>query len=244
MIIPIILFLNLLMALRFVHRVYLFREEYLLSPHTIKTCIFIYLLLLVLCSQTSIFYLLLGIYMPILVFILVEQVIISMVRDKFINQIILLLDSIMSRMKIGNSYRESVQSSLELIKEEKLKKDFKDAWNRVIYYQPFKKCKWDEHHTLYVLLNKALKHSQPLTYLHYIKYSWKMSLSFKKQRRAVLSQIYIQSIVLTFLYIALLIFTVAYYGVGQIKLILLSCLLFLTGTCFIFLKNRKIQWTL
>ena len=239
----IILFLHLLFGLWFAYRTYTLSSQSLFPEFVIKSCVFIYLVLLLLLSQTDTLWLMAGIHLPIFIFIIMEYTWIQKRKQIFRQQFHSLLDSIIARMKIGHSFRESLKLSIDDLPSS-IKEDFMELRDRMIYSQNLNKQ--TPHHLLSVfqIFQQTDKDPQPISRLRYIQHNLKVEFRFQQKARQALVQIHIQSLVLIVLYIALFIFVIAFFGIQFLSLILLSLFLFSIGTIFTFIMGKNIKWTL
>lgn len=239
-----ILFLNLLLGLYFCYRTYLLRASYCFTENIIKTCIFIYLIVILTSSQFHIAYALIGIYLPLFLFILVDYLFIYKVRKLFKIHLIKLLNSIIGRIKLGNSFREASRLALNSVEKQRLKDGFSDLWTQIILHQELEDHYIPEYLFAHRVLSKADQSLQPLNYLSYVRYTLKIEMSFRKKILQALTQIYLQSYIMIVLYLFLLGFTLYYYKREHLTLIFFSIFLFSTGTFLVFLGGRRIKWTL
>ena len=240
----IILFLHLCLGLWFAYHIYTLRFQKIFSSFSIKSCVFSYLLILLCSAQSSITIFILGIYVPILLFITAEYILTHKRFKAFQNQFIILLDSVIVRMKMGLSFRESLQLSIDQIENSWIKESLKELQDRVVYAQNISTLPPGFHSAFYVLKKIHQDHHQPLTQLQYIRNNLKIELLFLKKAHQALLQIRLQSIIMSVLYLGVLVFVIIYTGMEFINLILFSLLLFVLGSIFIFTIGRKIKWTL
>lgn len=238
-----ILFLHLLFALCFSYKIYLSRKSYLFSETIIKSCIFGYLFTLILLSQASLKFFLLSIYLPIIIFLIFEWVFLRKERKSFKDQFRILLDSIISRIKMGNSFREALHLSINSMASSKWKEDFNELKDRMVYQQP-PLSSLQEYMFVYNIFKKTDQDSQPLSKLYYIRHTLKIESLFHAKVHQALLQIHLQSIILFGLYFPLCSFILIYYGFKYLYLVFLSLFLFSIGALILFLGGKKIQWTL
>lgn len=240
----IILFLHLLFGLYFAHHIYQSRTFFSYSEHTIKACVFGYLILLFTCSFFSTPILFFAIYFPLALFLFFEWFDIYKVKKSFKIQIIIVLDAIISRMKLGNSFREACLLSIHSIEKKQLKKDFKEIYDRMIYQQPLAPQVLNEYIFTYNIFLKADQDLQPLSQLHYVRHTLKIETLFQRKSKQALLQIYLQSLILLGMYLPLLVFIIAHYGYKYLYFIFFSLFLFCLGTFFVFIGGQKIKWSL
>ncbi len=240
----VLLFLHLCFGLWFAYRTYALRSQKIFSSFTIKSCIFSYLLLLLWSAQWSVFLLILSIYIPIFLFLVIEYMLIYKRFKLFQNQFIILLDSVIARMKMGLSFRESLELSIEQTENSWIKESLRELQDRVIYAQNINTLPQSFRQAFSILQKTHQDPHQPLTRLQYVRDNLKTELIFQRKAHQALLQIRIQSMIMSLLYLGVLIFVIVYSGTEFIHLILLSLLLFVLGSIWIFAMGRKIKWTL
>ncbi len=239
-----IVFFHLLFGFWFAYRTYKNRSSSIFSSFFITFYVFIYLILLFLVAQTSTIWLIFGIYLPIFTYILIEWFLIYKKSHLFRNHFLEILDSVIARMKMGNSFREALNLSIDSIKTPYLKDIFKELQDRMIYSQKLQTDIPKEIHFAFQTFRQADQDLQPISRLHYIRQALKVEIGFQQKAQKALLQVHLQSFIMIGLYLALLLFSILYYGTQFLSIILISSLLFLIGTLIIFLLGKKIKWSL
>ncbi len=240
----IILSLHLLFGLWFAYQTYIHRSQKVFSEFFIKSCIFSYLVIIILTLPLGTLPLIFSIYIPIFVFMTAEYFWIYKRLDYFRKQFLFLLDSTITRMKMGNSFREALAQGIESIDSGWVQDDLKELRDRIIYAQEIKKHQAKEFLFAFKTFKQADQDPQPLTRLHYIREAMKIEDLFSRKSHQALLQIRLQSLIMTILYLALFIFVLWYYQTQFLTLMLFSLCLFVIGSVLIFILGRKIRWTL
>lgn len=240
----IILFLHLLFGLWFAYRTYISSSQSLFPDFAIKSCILIYLILLALLSQTTTLWLIIGIHLPIFIFIIAEYTWIRKRKQIFRQKFSSLLEAVITRMKMGHSFRESLKLGIDSIESNPIKEDFKELRDRMIYSQNPGTYTPKDQLFVFKIFQNADRDPQPITHLRYIQHTLKVESKFQQKARQALLQIHIQSIILTLLYIALFIFVILFFGTQFLFLLSLSLFLFSIGTMIVFITGKNIKWTL
>ena len=240
----IILSLHLLFGLWFAYQTYTHRSQKVFSEFFIKSCIFSYLVIIILSLSLGTLPLIFSIYVPIFVFVTAEYFWIYKRLDYFRKQFLFLLDSTITRMKMGNSFREALHQSIESIDSGWIQDDLRELRDRMIYAQNIKIRQAKEFLFAFKTFKQADQDPQPLTRLHYIREAMKIEDSFSRKSRQALLQIRLQSLIMTILYLALFIVVLWYYQTQFLTLMLFSLCLFVIGSALIFILGRKIRWTL
>ena len=159
-------------------------------------------------------------------------------------QLCSLIPSLESGMKSGLSFINAWQKSLKEIKLEKIKDKLQD-FTQVFQYQKEFHYPIDKKVELFIKdLILIYKSSNPLKRLQYLKRKVKIELAFQTKSQRALMQVRIQSGLLCFFYIGLLIWTITAYGQKYISLILSSLLLFIIGLTWILKIGRKMKWSI
>lgn len=239
-----ILFLHLFFGLWTAYHIYKNRMTSRFSSRFIKSCITAYIILLFLLAQTQIAWLILGIYLPIFIYIFAEWFCIYRQSRLFQDHFSEVLDSIIARMKLGSSFRTALKLSIDAVKIPDLQNQMKELYERVIYSQQLSSSASQEIQFIFQTFQKTDQDLQPISRLHYVRQALNVEMKFRKQAQKALLQIHLQSFILSGLYLAVLTAILIYYGTQFLSVILISSFLFLTGTLTVFLLGRKIKWTL
>ena len=240
----IILSLHLLFGLWFAYQTYIHRFHKVFSEFSIKSCIFSYLVLIILVLPLGTLPLIFSIYVPIFIFMTAEYFWIYKRLDYFRRQFLFLLDTAITRMKMGNSFREALTQSIESVDSGWIQDDLKELRDRMIYAQEIKPNQAKEFLFAFKTFKQADQDPQPLTRLHYIREAMKIEDLFRRKSYQALLQIRLQSLIMTLLYLALFIFVLWYYKAQFLTLMLFSLFLFVSGSFLVFVLGRKIRWTL
>ena len=239
-----IMFLHSCFGLWFAYKMYVSQDQKIFSSFVIKSCVFSYLALLLCATQWGAFYFILSIYIPILLFISTEYALTYKNLKIFQDQFLILLDSIIARMKMGLGFRESLELSIEQINAPWIQESLKEIQDRMIFAQSIDSLP-QSFRSAFSILEKAHRDSHhPLKRLQYARDNLKIELLFQAKAGQALLQTRVQSLVIGILYLATLIFTVSYTGAKFLNLILLSSFLFILGSVWVFSVGRKIKWTL
>ena len=240
----IILSLHLLFGLWFAYQTYIHRSQKVFSEFIIKSCVFSYLVIIILTLPLGKLPLIFSIYIPIFIFVTAEYFWSYKRLDYFRKQFLFLMDFTIARMKMGNSFREALNQGIESIDSKWIQDDLKELRDRMIYAQDIKLYQAKEFLFAFKTFKQVDQDLQPLTRLYYIREAMKIEDSFRKKSRQALLQIRLQSIIMSVLYLALFIFVIFYYKTQFLTLMLVSSCLFVIGSVLIFILGRKIRWTL
>ncbi|MDE0151504.1 MAG: hypothetical protein OXK80_03265 [Bdellovibrionales bacterium] len=240
----IILSLHLLFGLWFAYQTYTDRSQKVFSEFAIKSCIFSYLVIILLALPLGTLPLVFSIYIPIFIFVTIEYFWSYKRLDYFQKQFLSLLDFTIARMKMGNSFREALNQGIESIDSKWVKEDLKELRDRIVYSQDIKLHQAKEFLFAFKTFKQVDKDPQPLTRLHYIREAMKIEDLFRKKSHQALLQVRLQSAIMSILYLALFIFVIWYHKAQFLTLMLVSLCLFITGSALIFILGRKIRWTL
>ena len=239
-----ILFLHIFFGLWFAYHTYKFKSKSTLSNSFITSCVFFYLILLLLLAQTNIIGLILGIYLPIFTYVLIEWLWGYRRSLLFHSRFMEMLDSIIARMKMGNSFRSALSLSISNVTLPWLKEIFREIQDRIIFSQQLNSRHSKEVRFVFQTFQQADQDLQPISRLHYVRQALKVEDKFRKHSQKALLQIHLQSFILIGLYTALFLFSFLYYGVQFLSIFLISLFLFVIGALAVFLLGRKIKWTL
>ena len=239
-----ILFLHILFGLWFAYQTYKSKSKSALPNSFITSCVFFYLILLLLLAQTHIIGLILGIYLPIFTYILIEWLWVYRRSLLFHSYFMEMLDSIIARMKMGNSFRSALSLSISVVTLPWLKEIFKEIQDRIIFSQQLSGHPSKEVQFAFQTFQQADQDLQPISRLHYVRQALKVEDKFRKHSQKALLQIHLQSFILIGLYTALFVFSILYYGTQFLSIFLISSFLFVIGSLAVFLLGRKIKWTL
>ena len=240
----VILFFHLCFGLCFAYRTYTLRSQKIFSNISIKSCIFSYLLILLCSTQGGVFIFVLSIYIPILLFITFEYMMVHKRTKVFQHQFIILLDSVIARMKMGISFREALELGIDQIESKWVKDSLRELQDQVIYTKDIGTLSQSFHSAFFILKKAHQETHLRLSQLQYVRNHLKINLLFHKKVHQALLQIRLQSLVMSVLYLGVLIFIILYSGTKFLQLILFSMLLFVLGSLFVFSIGRKIKWTL
>jgi len=240
----IILSLHLLFGLWFAYQTYIHRSQKIFSEFVIKSCIFSYLVIIILTLPLGTLPLVCSIYIPIFIFVTAEYFWSYKRLDYFRKQFLFLLDFTVARMKMGNSFREALNQGIESIDPKWVQDDLKELKDRMIYSQSIKLHQAKEFLFAFKTFKQIDQDPQPLTRLHYIREAMKIEELFRKKSQQALLQIRLQSAIMSILYLGLFIFVIWYHKIQFLTLMLVSLCLFVIGSTLIFILGRNIRWTL
>ena len=240
----IILFLHILFGLWFASRTYLLSSQSFFSSFAIKSSVIAYLVLMIFLSQAGPFWFILGIHLPIFIFIMIEYLWVRKKRGVLRKQFLNLLDSVMARMRLGSSFRDSLKLGIDSMADSSEKKDFQELKDCMVFSQTLEDPASPDLLFIFQTFKRVDQDSQPITHLRWIQHTLKVEEQFQKRAEQALLSIHAQSTVLIILYIGLLIFILSFFGTSFLPLIFLSLFLFSIGTAGVFIIGRKIKWSL
>ena len=153
-----------------------------------------------------------------------------------------LLAPLESKMKLGLSFINAWQKELEKLKPGKTKNTIQKIteilkFKKVFYYP-------DKEIEIFVKnLMNIYQSSNPLKQLQQLQRKVRVEQSFRIKSYRTLLQIRIQSIVLSFFYFGLLVWTFQAYGSKYIYLTIVSFFFFCIGLFWIFKTGRNMKWS-
>ena len=154
-----------------------------------------------------------------------------------------MLPLIISQMKLGLGFLDAYIKAIKDVKEKEIALKLQDILEALRFQKPFS-YPHPEIRGLIQNLSEARNHPQPLRRLLQLKEKIKIEEAFFRKSARVLFQLKLQSAVLSFLYLCLLIWTIRSGGWERPRLILLSFFFFSLGLFWIFKTGRKIKWSL
>ena len=146
-------------------------------------------------------------------------------------------------MKSGLSFLNAWQKTLKEVKSKKIK-DKLQSFTQIFQYQ--KEFHYPEDKQVELFIKDIIliyQSSNPLKKLQYLKRKVKIELSFRIKSQRALLQTRVQSGILCFFYIGLLIWTATAQGHKNTFLILISLLLFTIGLIWILKTGRQMKWS-
>ena len=164
-------------------------------------------------------------------------------EKKLLFQLCSLIPILESGMRSGLSFLNAWQKALKEIKLKKIKNKLQD-FTQVFQYQKEFRYPADKKVELFIKdLALIYQSSNPLKRLEYLKRKVKIELAFQVKSQRALLQVRIQSGILCFFYVGLLIWTTTAYGQKYTSLILSSLFLFIIGLIWILKTGRKMKWS-
>lgn len=163
-------------------------------------------------------------------------------EKKLLFQLSSLLIPLESQMKLGLSFINAWQKSLEELKSEKIKSKIRKIAEvlkfQSEFYHPDKEI--ENFVKDLMIIHQS---PDPLKRLQHLKRKIRIEQAFQTKSKRVLLQIRIQSVVMSLFYFGLLAWTIFSYGSRYIYLILLSILFFCIGLFWIFKSGRMMKWS-
>ena len=147
-----------------------------------------------------------------------------------------------SQMKLGYSFINSWQKGLEALKSEKNKQKIQKMTEILNFQDDFQHPDKEIENFIKDLM-LIRQSASPLQRLRHLQRKVKIEQAFQTKSKRALLQIRIQSGLLSFFYVGILIWTIVAYGRQYIYLILISALLFSLGLLWIFKAGRKMKWS-
>ena len=165
-------------------------------------------------------------------------------KDKaFVLALYKILPSLISQMKLGFSFLDAWQRSLKDVENRFIARKLQEVSDILRFQRPFlhpqKEVTEFVNH-----LNQARNSSQSLKRLKQLQEKIKVEQVFYRKSARVLMQLRLQSGVLSFLYLSILIWTVVSSQMKHLDLILLSFFFFSIGLFWIFKTGRRMKWSL
>ena len=164
-------------------------------------------------------------------------------EKKLLNALYSLLVPLESQMKLGSSFINAWQKSIEPIPFSKIKTQIQKISDVLkfqnIFSYPDKKIEFFVKDL--IIIHKS---SNPLKRLGYLKRKVKVEQSFQIKSERALLQTRIQSFVLSVLYFGLLAWTITAYGKKYIHFIMISFLFFFIGLFWVLKIGRRMKWTI
>ena len=240
----ILLFLHLLFGLSCVYQALSGGFRLILPSFWLKRAVLIYLLLLLILSQAPLLWFIIGIHLPIFIGIAAEWLYLRKKNRAFEVDFSLFLDALTARMKMGGGFRTALGLSIDSLEPSPAKKDLREIKDRLIYAQNPPHQADQNFLSVFKILSTADKHPKALSYLDAVRRSLKIQNLFEERSSAALLQIHIQSLLLVFLYTALLIFVISFFGSKFLPIIFISLLLFSLGLIWVLIMGKNIKWTL
>ncbi len=154
-----------------------------------------------------------------------------------------LLHDLSSQMKLGLSFTSAWQKSIKDVEQTEVYKQLLDISEILQFERHFQHPNQSITNIVQELI--AIKKSpQPLKKLNLLEQKVKIEQSFYRKANQVLFQLRIQSSVIAFLYLSLLIWTLIIYGTKYSTLMIISFVCFSLGLFWIFKTGRKMKWSL
>lgn len=209
----------------------------------IGTLFFFLQFIILVCSKNNII-LLFMITFSHLTFLCIALLVRKRRRNKFDDEIVPILSSIILQMRMGSSFRNAFQKILSETKghhkfilnniydlvvfsQQNTSFELNDSINRIIFE--------------FILIDQSSHYS--LQKLIHLREMLQSESEFRHKSGQVSYQVRIQSLMLSFIYLASLTLVIKKFGWDQnYKLILLSLSLFSAGLVLIFKKGANIKW--
>ncbi len=188
---------------------------------------------------------LISLYLPILIFVYGQRIN-NKIREKhFSKEFHHFLRGVSLCMRVGNSFRYSLKDSYHLLSpRSKLRVQ---AIVELVVFSQHKKLdpKVDIDREIFREFSQIDKSPhQGLQRIDLWLQRVEKNLEFRHKSGQILQQLYIQTGIMSLMYIALFTFVVKKYGfIQNIKLILFSFSLFMVGTLLCFKIGKKIKWS-
>lgn len=160
-----------------------------------------------------------------------------------LRQIHLLLPHLLSQMKLGLSFMSAWEKVIKDVQNKELFAPLMEVSESLKFEKRFV----HSHKELCYLvqdLAEIKKNPQPLKRLSHLKQKVDLQNFFERKSQQMLLQIRLQSTMIAFLYLGLLIWTIIRYGAYHSTLTFGSLFLFCLGLFFIFQIGRKLKWSL
>ncbi|WP_172795289.1 hypothetical protein [Bdellovibrio bacteriovorus] len=154
-----------------------------------------------------------------------------------------LLDAVILGLQTGKSFRSSLYAAIEN----------QSGWMRHQLMELYQSLAMSEN---VIAMKSALlqdfrdeileidrSQSRCIDQVRALRRELKMHEDFRRRSGQVSQQLKMQAIIVTALYVALLFFVIMQFGFKEHgKLILMSCLIFLSGLIWIFAMGRRLKW--
>ena len=220
----------------------------LLSPIVWKIWFICNILLIFFISRLPIhllFFKVLSLYIPLILTIFLQSVLIFIWRQQFYLQFELFLNALIAQIKIGASFRSAFKTALSILSHSPFQNYFMEILEMILFSKNLRKeFHFSPLQQMIEELRKADQSSHCLEHLENLRHQIRVRSIFQKKVQSTLLQIRIQSFVLLSLYSGLFIFVLHRYGLKYIKVMFLSSVLFISGLIFLFQCGKKIKWTI
>lgn len=188
----------------------------------------------------SVFALILLLFVSPVYFRLVRELHLQKTLPHFVKNVVL-------QMKIGMSFRASLQSAIAFEKSEFNKRIFEKIYEDVVFTQHTKGIFYSQMLLKVVRELKSIDES-PSSALQRLEnlYSWlKIQSEFRRKSGKILARMRAQSIVVMALFFAVVIFVGNIFGYSSLKTYLsVATAMMLVGTIFTFVIGRRMKWKL
>lgn len=160
-------------------------------------------------------------------------------------QILPLMDQLLLGLQTGNSFRTSL---LQAIHNQPtwLRQQHLEIYNSIVMNRASSGLHsrfLDEIRAEFAEMDRAS--SKVIEHARAFRRQIKMEEDFRRRSGQVTQQIRLQAIIVTFLYLALLVYVISQFGFfAHLHLILLSSALFTLGLVIIFVFGRRLKWKL
>lgn len=175
------------------------------------------------------------------------RVVLQFLEQKMLNQVHRSLKNVILQMKLGSGFRKSLELSLSYESSHFMKTWLRKIYDNVVFTQHKTP---DFKSQLLLKLISELKQidKEPNSSLRRLEnlYLWlKIQSEFRRKSGKILSQMRIQSLLITVIYIALLFFVSEFLGSQQtFQFFPISFTLMSVGTLTVFYLGRRMKWNL
>ena len=165
-------------------------------------------------------------------------------KDKvFLWSLYKILPPLIAQMKLGFGFLDAWQRCVKEEKNKTIAGKLKEVSEILRFQKPFSHIR-KEIKDFVIHLSQARNSPQCLKRLTQLQEKIKVEQFFHRKASRVLLQLKLQSFILSFLYLSLLIWTLWSSGFNYPKLIGLSLFLFSVGLFWIFKTGQKMKWSL
>lgn len=213
----------------------------------IGTTMFLLLFVLVFLSNQSAVTRMVTVFLAIAGLVLGFKISLHFLEQKMLNQVHHSLKNVILQMKLGCGFRKSLELSLHYESSRFMQNWLRKLHDNVVFTQH--KTPVFKSQMLIKLISELQRVDQePNSSLKRLEnlYLWlKIQSEFRRKSGKVLSQIRIQSVLITVIYFALVFFVSQFLGFHQVmRFFPVSFALMGTGVFSVFMLGRRMKWTL
>lgn len=169
---------------------------------------------------------------------------IALVRE-LKKQILPLMDQVLLGLQTGLSFRASLAQAIQT-QPAWARRQHLEIYNSIVMNRApggVQSLFLDEIRTEFAEMDRAS--AKVIEHARAFRRQMKMEEDFRRRSGQVSQQIRLQAIIVTFLYLALLIYVISQFGFfAHLRLIFLSSALFFGGLVLIFVLGRRLKWKL